>query len=51
MKHKVKKDQPCLLCKKPRSEHKYMYCDYCRKYQFGTGELAGHMRMERRGMA
>ena len=48
---KVKKDQPCLLCKKPRSEHKYMYCDYCRKTLFDTGDMAGHMRMINRGMA
>ena len=48
---KVKKDQPCLLCKKPRSEHKYMYCDYCRKTLFDSGDMAGAVRMENRGMA
>jgi len=47
----TKRDQPCLLCKQPRSKHKYMYCDYCRKYLFDTGEMAGHMRWENGGRA
>ena len=48
---KVKKDKPCFLCKQPRSEHKYMYCDYCRKTLFDAGEMAGHMRWEVGGRA
>jgi len=28
---KVKYDQPCYLCKEPKSEHKYMYCESCRE--------------------
>jgi len=48
-KNKTVKDQPCYLCKKPRSEHKYMYCDACRKALFESGDFTGHMRMERAG--
>ena len=47
----VKKNKPCLLCKKKRSEHKYMYCEYCRKFLFDTGDMAGHMRWENGGRA
>ena len=28
---KVKKDKPCLYCKKKQSEDPQMYCDDCRK--------------------
>ena len=51
IKTKKRKTAPCLLCKKPRSEHKYMYCDHCRKTLFDTGDFAGHIRMSQRGMA
>ena len=30
-KKRTVKNQPCLLCKKPQSEHQHMYCDECRQ--------------------
>ena len=48
----VKKNQPCLLCKKKKSEDPQMWCDDCRQViEREGGWRWGHMRWEIGGRA